>query len=115
MKTKIKITVLFAFLAMMTLTAIGQSKSDVCDGSFTLPSYEEKYGGWKSDGVDGYCTYEFSDGTKGILYKNKKCSHYSISWDGVHVYYKNLDAALKALYAYKKYGCIRHDEVSCND
>lgn len=110
------LTLVLAFFAISTVSN-GQSKSDVCDGKFSLPSYTEKYGGWadmNSKGIDGHCFYKFSDGTEGELSYSKDCNKYCIKSSGVAYKYKDLETALKALYAQKKYYCIMDGGVNCN-
>jgi hypothetical protein len=115
MKYLIKIFSVIALVAIVNLSSFGQSRSDVCSGDFSVPSYKELYGGWKQDGVDKRCAYKFDDDTEGTLFYNTECSKYYVKDTGTEFKYKDLETAIKALYAYKKYGCNMKGNIRCVD
>ena len=117
MYKKFKVAVAIVFLTMISFTSFSQSTSDVKEGKFSVPSYDEKYGGWKNmdkNGIDGQCTYKYSDGKEGTLFYSKDCSKYYVESSMVKWYYKDKETAIKALYGYKKYDVLMRNNVNCN-
>jgi hypothetical protein len=105
--------VLVCIFIFATFLVQAQSKSDVCEGNFSVPSYKTPY---DKDGYDAYTfqVYKFSDGTEGTLFHKTKCGKYFVKQMGVEFHYNDLSTAIKALYAYKKYGCVMDGVKDCN-
>ncbi len=111
---KVVLVLSILLLASFTTQVFAQSKDDVCDGNFSLPSYEDLYGKYFT-GVDDQWTYRFSDGTEGKLFYSRKYGKYYVSYYTVYYYYQNFETAMKALYALKKYDCNMDGYIDKND
>jgi len=60
-----------------------------------------------ADGTFYYSDIVFSDNTRGRLFQGGNSKRYFVeNSSGKNYYYINLRAAVRALYLYKKYGCI---------
>jgi len=110
-----KLILVLAVIAMFGFTSYAQSKSDVCEGNFSCPSYQQE----ELSNYSNYSSYsiEFSDGVSGRLFYKKKCGKYYVEQCSTDFscafYYSDFSTAIKALYAYKKYGCTMEGTVSC--
>lgn len=59
------------------------------------------------DGTYYEAIIEFSDGTRGRLYRGASSGrHFVEDSNGANYYYNSLRSAIRALYLYKKYGCL---------
>ncbi|MCY1660135.1 hypothetical protein [Chryseobacterium sp. SL1] len=59
------------------------------------------------DGTYYEASIEFSDGTRGKLFRGGKSGRYFVEdSNGVNYYYNSLRSSIRALYIYKKYGCL---------
>ncbi|MDD2986126.1 hypothetical protein [Flavobacterium sp.] len=59
------------------------------------------------DGTYYEAIIEFSDGTRGKLFKGGNSGRYFVEdSSGTNYYYNSLRSSIRALYLYKKYGCL---------
>lgn len=59
------------------------------------------------DGTYYEAIIEFSDGTRGKLYRGASSGrHFVEDSNGANYYYNSLRSSIRALYLYKKYGCL---------
>lgn len=119
--TKTALTFILISTALFTLSSFNipnKEKSGGCDQydyitiDDVMKLSPEGYEQWteKSSLFDG--TYyeaiiEFSDGTRGRLYRGASSGRYFVEdSNGTNYYYNSLRSSIRALYLYKKYGCL---------
>jgi len=118
------LSIIYLFVASLFIS-VDSTKSDVstskpCDcGTYESittqdvinldpQGYQEWTESWgPADGTYYYAIVVFSDGTKGKLFRGGNSGrHFVENSNGVNYYYVSLEAAIRALYLYKKYDCL---------
>ena len=112
MKMFICLSLLFVFIFINPMSA-SKTNNKTCPGcedyenmcipGFAAGDWIEGYG--ILDGKYYYCTVEYNDGVRGRLFKGGDSGQLFVeASNGTNYYYLNAQAAIRALYIYKKCG-----------